>query len=407
MRFFGVARVRVCWRPVVPGLIILFLTSACMAMQTASLSSQAPVSIYPGQSIQDAVNRHPAGTSFLIRQGVHARQTVYPRDGMSFVGEPGAVLDGQQVTAQAIVAGRTHGVTVRGLRITGYVPPDSGAAVEGHGSDGWVVESNEIDHNSNGASRAYGIRIGSGWVLRANTIHHNGWVGIAGYRAVDSLIEGNDVYANPPDAFEDNVGEAANIKLFECGRIALRDNYVHDGPFLGIWLDRSEPEMTVEANRVLNHGDAGIWFEVGYKGVIRGNSVENAGYRGRYSSGWVSGAGIQVTNSPDVSVIDNTVTNSLNGIVGQQARGYEDGPHGPSELRNLLVQGNTIVMPRGQTGIVDNIGTNAPYVQWNNRFEANRYVLESNAMPFRWMSLNLDEWQWQAYGHRTEASFGR
>lgn len=407
MRLFGVARVRVSWRPAVSALVVLLQTSACIAMQTASLSSQSPISVYPGESIQNAVNRYPAGTSFLIKQGVHARQTIYPKSGMSFVGEPGAVLDGEHRTAQAIVAGRTSNVTVRGLRITRYVPPDSGAAVEGHGSQGWLVEGNEIDHNSNGSARAYGIRIGSEWVLRSNSVHHNGWVGIAGYRAFDSLIEGNEVYANPPEAFEDTVGEAANIKLFECGRIILRDNHVHDGPFLGIWLDRSEPDMTVEGNRVLNHGDAGIWYEVSYRGVIRGNYVENAGNRGRYSRGWVSGAGIQVTNSPDVSVTDNTVTRSLNGIVGQQARGYADGPFGASQLRNLLVRGNKVVMPQGQTGLVDNIGTNAPYVEWNNRFEQNDYVLDTNASPFRWMSLNIDEWQWQAYGHRSEASFGR
>jgi hypothetical protein len=46
-------------------------------------------------------------------------------------------------------------------------------------------------------------------------------------------------------------------------------------------------------------------------------------------------------------------------------------------------------------------------VQWNNRFEGNRYELGSNGSPFRWMSLNLDEWQWQAYGHRAESSFAR
>jgi parallel beta-helix repeat protein len=407
MRLFGVPVVRVFWRPAVSALAVVLNTSACMVLQTAPVSSQTPVAIHPGQSIQNAVNRHPEGTAFLIKQGVHARQTIYPRNGMSFVGEPGAVLDGQQATAQAIVAGRSRGVTVRGLRITGYAPPDSGAAVEGHGSEGWVVEGNEIDHNSNGTARAYGIRIGSRWVLRDNIIHHNGWVGIAGYRAFDALVEGNEVYANPPDVFEDNVGEAANIKLFECGRIVLRGNSVHDGPFLGIWLDRSEPEMTVEGNKVVNHGDAGIWHEVGYRGLIRGNYVENAGYRGRYSRGWVSGAGIQITNSPDVSVVENTVRHSLNGIVGQQASGYTNGPFGANELRNLLVRGNVIEMPRGQTGVVDNVGTNAPYVQWNIRFEGNRYVLESNPMPFRWMSLNLDEWQWQAHGHRAEASFAR
>src|SRR5437773_519879 len=335
MRSFCLAGVRVCWRRAVSGLIILLLTSACMAMQTASLSSQTPVAIYPGRSIQNAVNRSPEGTAFLIKEGVHARQTIYPKNGMSFIGEQGAVLDGQHTTAQAIVAGSAHGVTVRGLRITNYAPPNSGAAVEGYDSHGWVVEGNEIDNNSNGASRAYGIRIGSGWVLRGNTIHHNGWVGVAGYRAVDTLIEGNEIYANPPEVIEDTVGEAANVKLFECGRIVLRENFVHDGPFLGIWLDTSLPEMTVEANRVVNHGDAGIWHEVSYKAVIRGNYVENAGYLGRYSRGWLSRAGIQATNSPDGSVIDNTVTNSLNGIVGQQATGYADGPYGANELRNL------------------------------------------------------------------------
>ena len=407
MRSFGATHVCVTWRPMATTIVMLFLVSDGIGGQTASSWSATPVSITPGQSIQDAVDRYPAGTSFLIKHGVHARQTIYPRDGMMFEGELGAVLDGQHVTAQAIVAGRTSNVTVRGLRITGYVPPASGAAVEGHGSQGWVVEGNEIHNNSNGGARAYGIRIGSGWILRANSIHHNGWVGIAGYRAFDSLIEGNDVYANPGGVFNDTVGEAANIKLFECGRIVLRGNHVHDGPFLGIWLDRSQPDMTVEGNRVRHHGDAGIWYEVSYQGVIRGNYVENAGYRGRYSRGWMSGAGIQVTNSPDVSVIENTVTNSLNGIVGQQAEGYDDGPYGASELRNLLVRGNVVVMPRGQTGIVQNIGSNSPYVHWRNRFVENHYVLQVNATPFRWMGLNLDERRWQAYGHGSDGPFGR
>src|SRR6185295_18270152 len=103
--------------------------------------------------------------------------------------------------------------------------------------------------------------------------------------------------------------------------------YVHDSVFRGIWLDRSMPEMTIESNRVVNHGEAGIWYEVSYRGVIRGNYVENAGYNSRYSSGWLRGGGIQVTNSPNVSVLGNTVINSLNGIIGLQADDYPDGPY--------------------------------------------------------------------------------
>ncbi len=366
---------------------------------TASLLAAPPdstVVIRPGQSIQQAVDAHPPGTSFLLAAGVHRRQVVRPKDGMSFIGQPGTVLDGEDVAPQAFDSYRTRNVTVRGLRITRYRPPNLNAAIEGADSDGWLVEDNEIDHNRNGELRTYGIRIGNGWVVRGNRIHHNGWVGIEGYDVVDVLIERNEVYANPPGRFDDTVGEASNLKLFECGRIVIRDNYVHDGPFFGIWVDRSKPDITIDGNRVVNHGEAGIWYEAGYRGSIRNNYVEKAGTQSYYSRDWLRGGGIQVTNSPDVSVTGNTVVNSLNGIVGQQAKSYEHGPYGPSELRNLLVQGNVIVVPRGQSGIVENIGNVEVYTAWNNRFVGNRYELGANRAPFRWRGADLDEREWQS-----------
>ena len=178
----------------------------------------------------------------------------------------------------------------------------------------------------------------------------------------------------------------------------MRNNYFHDAPFRGIWVDTCAPDITIEGNRVVNHGRAGIWYEVSYRGIIRNNYVENAGYNSYYSTSWLRSGGITVTNSPDVTVTGNTVVNSLNGIIGLQAQDYADGPYGKNELRNLLVQGNTIVMSRGQSGIAENIGTSAVFVSWNNRFENNRYQLYHNDRPFYWMGVHLDERQWQAYG---------
>jgi parallel beta-helix repeat protein len=369
--------------------------------------SPVPVTIRPGDNLQDAVRANPDGTTFLITRGVHRRQTVRPKDGMSFIGEPGAVLDGETVTQQAFIARGARNVTVRGLRITRYAPPGSGAAIEGHGSEKWTVEGNEIDNNSNGGERAYGVRVGTEWVLRRNSIHHNGWVGVQGYQCFDSLIEGNDIYANPPANFNDTVGEAANIKLFECGRITIRGNYVHDGIFRGIWVDTMAPDVTIEHNRVVNHGRAGIWYEVSYRGIIRNNYIENAGYQQTRLSNWLRGGGIEVSNSPDVSVSNNSVVNSLNGIIGLQAEAYSDGPYGKSQLRNFLVQGNTIVMPGGQTGITENIGNAEVFTSWNNRFIGNRFELLNNPTPFAWMGRNLDERQWQAYGQGTNDVFSR
>jgi parallel beta-helix repeat protein len=376
------------------------------APSNPSPSNQSPsmpsgTAINPGDDIQRAVDANPAGTTFVIRSGVHRRQSVRPKNNMSFVGEPGAVLDGENRTPQAFVAYGARNVTIRGLRITNYAPPNLGGAVDGVDSHGWVLENNEIDHNSSGSDRTYGVFVGSGWNVRNNRIHHNGWQGITGWNCVDTVIEGNDIYANPSTTFDDSVGDTANIKMYGCGRITIRNNEIHDGPKKGIWFDRSQPDITIEGNRVVNHGDAGIWYEVSYRGTIRGNHVENAGNLSRYSSGWLRGGGIQITNSPDVSVLDNTVVNSLNGIIGLQAAGYYDGKHGPSQLRNLLVQGNTIVMPRGQSGIATDTGSDAVFDSWNNRFVNNR-IQASSGSPFQWKGRNFSEAEWKAGPGKTD-----
>jgi parallel beta-helix repeat protein len=375
---------------------------------TASTQGAARlVPIHPGESIQAAVNAHPAGASFLIKRGVHRRQSVRPKDGMSFVGEAGAILDGENVTSQAFVGHLTRNVTIRGLRVTRYAPVNLNAAVDAVETQGWVIEGNEIDHNSNGSARAYGVRLGSRGVVRGNSIHHNGWLGINCYNEVETLVEGNELYANPPAVFNDTIGEAANMKLYDCGQITIRGNYVHDSPFRGIWVDTCRPGMTIESNRVTNHGAQGIWYEVSYRGTIRNNHVENAGYASRSGRDWPTDAGIHISNSPDVTVTGNTVVNSVNGIIGHQAASYTDGAYGKNELRNLLVQGNTIVMPRGQSGIAENTGGTAVFVSWNNRFIGNRYVLAFNPNPFFWMGLPIDERQWQAYGQGANDAYSR
>src|SRR5439155_7576855 len=104
--------------------------------------------LYPGESIQSAVNRSPAGTTFVLKAGVYARQSVRPKDGMKFIGEAGAVLDGQKAVPRAFDGENVNNVTVRGLRITNYAPPETAAALEAINTTGWVVENNEVDNNT-------------------------------------------------------------------------------------------------------------------------------------------------------------------------------------------------------------------------------------------------------------------
>jgi hypothetical protein len=364
------------------------------ASQAGLTSASRRMVINPGDDIQAAVDKAPAGTAFTIR-GIHRRQTIKPKHDMTFTGESGAILDGEGVTARAFTGQGVRRVTIRNLRITGYRPPYNAAALDGIDGTEWVIEDNEIDNNFNVSNRAFGLRLGDDMVVRGNWIHHNGWVGLAGYEADRVLIERNEIYANPPAKVNDTIGEASNMKLFMCGLVTVRDNHVHDGPMIGMWFDTMKPGTMIEGNRVVNHGGAGIWYEVSPAATIRRNHVENAGYAGAYTSGWLHSGGIQITNSSDVSVLNNTVSHSLNGIVGHQAAGYPAGRYGPSELRNLLVQENTVIMPKGQTGIARNAGGDAVYESWNNQFVRNRYEIRSNATPFYWKGRGLTEREWK------------
>ncbi len=51
------------------------------------------VRIAPGTPIQETIERHPPGTSFLLEAGVHALQRVEPRDGDGFYGDRDATCE--------------------------------------------------------------------------------------------------------------------------------------------------------------------------------------------------------------------------------------------------------------------------------------------------------------------------
>jgi parallel beta-helix repeat protein len=369
--------------------------------QVSITSSISGIAISPGQSIQAAVNANAAGATFVLKAGVHKQQTVVPKDGMTFVGEPGAIMDGENVTPRAFVAEGRRNVTIRGLVITRYVPAAQNAAIHGNAATGWIVEDSEISYNAN-----FGLWMnGPGWIVRRNKVHHNGVLGIGGYNATQLLVENNEVYDNPPtDVAESAIlAEAANIKLFTANA-TIRNNNVHGGYKMGIWIDTaSGGSIVVENNRVVDQGSIGIWHENSWDAIIRGNTVERCGLRKSISSGWISGGAIAVSNSASVTISDNTLRDNLNGIWAMQAAGY----YADRNVKNLVVQNNRIIRS-GQSGIVQNVGDQSVYTSWNNKFTGNYYEIPSGlTTPFRWLDRAVTETQWKGYGQDVNGTFIR
>jgi len=61
-----------------------------------------PESIFPAEDIQARVNATPPGTTFLLKSGSHRIQSILPRSGDIFTGEPGTVLSGARLLTALI-----------------------------------------------------------------------------------------------------------------------------------------------------------------------------------------------------------------------------------------------------------------------------------------------------------------
>jgi parallel beta-helix repeat protein len=373
-----------------------------------SFPSQDPswVSIHPGTNIQTVVNRYPGATTFYLRAGVHRQQRVNPKTSNTYIGERGAVLDGEDITPYAFEATTAlpQSVTIKNLEITRYASPSQAGALQGDNGFNWIVEGNSIHDNRYG-----GVRAGRGWRVRNNLIYRNGVIGISAYRADGVLVESNDVYENNwSQARERGVlAEAAGMKIMRSPNAVIRNNRVHHNFAKGIWVDyNNRPITLIEGNTVTDNSAAGIWAEISYNVIIRNNTSERNGSGG---SSWLAGAGIQVTCSPNVEIYGNTVRDNANGITGMQSSGcaVTSGPHGPVRLENLNVHDNVVRMQVGRTGISQNTGESQIYTTWNNHFERNTYYLGPNATYFAWQGKNLNESQWRAAGNDTTATFIR
>lgn len=80
-------------------LLMLPLLACCWILEEGTAANPLPsrqVTVQPGDNIMALVDQSPPGTAFLLQAGVYRLQAIIPKEGDSFIGAPGAVLDGAQ-----------------------------------------------------------------------------------------------------------------------------------------------------------------------------------------------------------------------------------------------------------------------------------------------------------------------
>lgn len=352
------------------------------------------VALDPGEDIQAAVQANPAGTVYLVRTGRHVRQTVVPKDRDVFVGEAGAVLDGEDVTKFAF-KGAARDVVLRDLEITGYVAHDSAlGAIQGHDARGWRLENLDVHHN-----RAHGVNLRDSVTVIGGSYHHNGRIGIVVAQGEGVVIDGAELAFNNHERRFDPLWAAGGIKIANSKHVVVRNCHVHDNVGPGIWYDVNARGGQVLGNVVEANRYAGIFYEISYDGVIDGNTVIGNGT----DTDGVHGSGILISESPNAVVEGNVVLDNAHGIVLKQNHRVS-GQYGSLRVRDVSVRGNVVRPGDGASGLLDVIGDGAIF-EANNRFDRNEYHLGGNSRPFWGPGGRISVDDWLATGQDADSEF--
>jgi hypothetical protein len=230
----------------------------------------------------------PAGTTFWLAPGRHLLAPdefgqVAAKDGNTYVGAPGAVLDGRGINRYAFTTEATR-VTIRHLTVRGFVAPAQEGVVNHDSGDDWLIEYNTIEDN-----RGAALMAGARQVVRANCLRANGQYAMNAAQAADGIVglvvEGNEITGNNADdteaQFDGGCGCSGGIKFWSVNGADVRGNWVHDNRGPGLWADSNNNDFVIENNLIENNDGQAVFYETSYNAIIRNNVIRR--------NSWVSG----------------------------------------------------------------------------------------------------------------------
>ncbi|MFD9379585.1 right-handed parallel beta-helix repeat-containing protein [Streptomyces sp. NPDC059999] len=276
----------------------------------------------------------PPKTTFWLLPGTHTLEAdryaqVLPKEGNSYVGAPGAVLDGRK-TNQYAFGGPAGNVTIRRLTVQGFVAPQNEGVVNHDSADGWVIEHATIQNNS-GA----GLMAGARQRIRGNCLRDNGQYGMNAYKSGgplgDLVVEGNEIVGNNVDGWErrqPGCGCTGGIKFWAVNGADIRGNWVHDNRGPGMWADTNNNDFRIEDNVVEANDGAALIYETSYNAVIRKNTIRrNNWVDGRkkaddgdtfpFATVYLSESGGEPrvpARTDKIEILDNVLENNWSGI---------------------------------------------------------------------------------------------
>ena len=282
--------------------------------------SSAPKNAVTVPAGNDAnVTLDTANTTYWFAPGDHTLgngefNQIIPSDGDTYIGAPGAIIDGQNLNDFAFTQGAKN-VTIEYLTIQnfGQSGGNNNQGVVNHDSgDNWTIEYNTVQDNA-GA----GIMLGSNDVAEYNCLTKNGQYGFSAYSPSgpsnitlsDNEISYNDTYNW--EQKDPGCGCSGGGKFWDTTGATVTDNYVHDNQNVGIWADADNSGFDISGNYISNNYGEGVMYEISYNGHITDNAfVRNALGAGPTNPGFPTGA-IYISESGSDSRVPGPYGNSF------------------------------------------------------------------------------------------------
>lgn len=288
------------------------------------------VIVRPGDDLADLTSSRSPGTTFWLAAGTHtlpggAYGQVIPKDGNTYVGAPGAVLDGQGTNRYAFTQQATN-VTIEHLTIQGFEAPNNEGVVNHDSGNDWLIRYNTIQDNE-GA----GTMIGDGNVIEYNCLRDNGQYGFNAYEpdgVVDVILRGNEITGNNTGDWErrsPGCGCTGGGKFWNTIGAQVTGNYIHRNLSVGLWADGNNSDFVIEGNYIADNAAEGIFYEQSYNARIVDNVlVGNAIVKGPMNPGFPAGA-IYISEAggdarapggqPRLEIAGNLFENNWSGVI--------------------------------------------------------------------------------------------
>jgi hypothetical protein len=283
---------------------------------------------------------HQTGKTYWFAPGTHTLGTgefsqVTPGTGSSYIGAPGAVLDGSNANRYAF-SGLATDVRIAYLEIRnfGRGRDNNNEGVINHDAgDGWLMEYLYAHHNDGAA-----VFLGSSNTIRHSCLKDNGQYGISMYKPQvegdssikDITVHANEIVGNNQDDWESEIegcGCTGGVKFWDVKGAAVTENYVHDNLSVGLWADTNNIDFLFDSNWIEHNEGIGLWYEISYNATITRNVFKrNAWVSGNHDlgspapaiylseSGGDSRLAHEVSGSTDLNINNNFFEDNFSGV---------------------------------------------------------------------------------------------